>query len=155
MIFYRVFLFHRTCAWPAKGTECGLGSRLGQTTSSQMPLRLRLPPDSHSTMTGTALAQQYILLFANGSGISEKLFCKWFPGFRTFISRKESRTENSPTAPRELPDSSRKLPDSSPKNSATTSGKHDDNPRQLSRNFPPNRVKESTNLCCLRFLANR
>ena len=144
MIFYRVFLFHRTCAWPAKGTECGLGSRLGQTTSSQMPLRLRLPPDSHSTITGTALAQQY-----NSS------FCKWFPGFRTFISRKESRTENSPTAPREIPDSSRKLPDSSPKNSATTSGKHDDNPRQLSRNFPPNRVKESTNLCCLRFLANR
>ena len=113
----------------------------------------------HPTAIPQSLGRRWlsstILLFANGSGISEKLFCKWFPGFRTFISRKESRTENSPTAPREIPDSSRKLPDSSPKNSATTSGKHDDNPRQLSRNFPPNRVKESTNLCCLRFLANR
>ena len=65
-----------------------------------------------------------ILLFANGSGISEKLFCKWFPGFRTLISRKESRTENSPTAPRELPDSSptapRKTPRQLPESTTTT-----------------------------------
>ena len=68
----------------------------------------------HPTAIPQSLGRRWlsstILLFANGSGISEKLFCKWFPGFRTFISRKESRTENSPTAPRELPDSSPKTP---------------------------------------------
>ena len=51
------------------------------------------------------------------------IFCKWSPGFckwLPFISRKESRTENSPTAPRKLPDSSPKTPRQLPENTPTT-----------------------------------
>ena len=88
-----------------------------QTTSSKMPLRL---PDSHSTMTGTALAQ---LLQMVPAPALPTIFCKWSPGFCKwfpFISRKESRTENSPTAPRKLPDSSPKTPRQLPENTPTT-----------------------------------
>ena len=86
-----------------------------QTTSSKMPLRL---PDSHSTMTGTALAQLLQMVPALPTIFCKWSlgFCKWFP----FISRKESRTENSPTAPRKLPDSSPKTPRQLPENTPTT-----------------------------------